>query len=65
MTSRGSILSEAELALIFITKERGYEKLGVRGVLEMPVTLVREDWDGVCAQLLTDGGHEKKAYPRG
>ena len=54
-----------EFAAIAITEERCDEEFGVRGALEVAMTLECRDRDCVGAYGLANRGHEKRAYPRG
>lgn len=56
---------QSETALVAIAEERGDHQLRVCGALEDAVALVSEDRDRIRALLLANGGHDKRAYPRG
>ena len=56
---------EGETALVAIAKECGDHELCVCSALEDSFALVCEDGDGVGLELLADGSHDKRAYPRG
>lgn len=56
---------KVKLALVAIAEEGGDEEFGVLGALEVTFALECEYGDGIGALLLADGGHGRKAYPRG
>lgn len=54
-----------EAAFVAMLEESLDEEFGVGCALEMAMLLEGRDGDGVGALLLADGGHGRKAYPRG
>ena len=54
-----------ESALVAVAEEGCDHQLGIRGALENSVALRGEDGNRIGAQLLANGGHEARAYPRG
>ena len=56
---------QRESTLVPITEEGSDHEFGIVRALEEPVPLVREDGDGVGAQLLAIRSHGRRAYPRG
>src|ERR1700678_2578253 len=55
---------EGEAALVAVAEEGRHHELCVCSALEEAVALVSENRNGIGALRLTDGGHERRAYPR-
>ncbi len=56
---------ELEAVCVAMTEEGGDDEIGVAGGLEEAAALVGDEGESVGLGRLADGGHGRRAYPRG